>query len=159
MLRAMLQFLKSIIKGILDLKEETQQLTGNYTVSSEMEQKLKKFEGYSEKAYQDTVGVWTIGYGNTYYADHSPVKEGDTITRSEAEKLFRDVLDEFSQEVGDLIRSNINNCQFDALVCLTYNIGIDRFKTSTLLKKVNLNPLNNVKSNVTIFKKYHKRYS
>lgn len=138
----MLKFLKGIVRGIIDLKEETQQLTGDYKVTDTIADKIKKFEGYSDKAYQDAVGVWTIGYGNTFYEDGSLVKSGDTLTRAEGEKLFRTVLDQFSAKVADVIRVDVNQCQFDALVCFTYNIGIGALKKSTLLKKINSNPNN-----------------
>ena len=139
-MRALILFLKNIIKGVVNIKEETEQLTGEYHVSNEMTQKIKKFEGYLARAYQDVVGVWTIGYGNTYYADGTKVKEGDTITRAEAEELFAEILDQFSSKVSSTITSKVNQCQFDALVSFTYNVGIANLKKSTLLKKVNADP-------------------
>lgn len=139
-MRALILFLKNIIKGVVTIKEETEQLTGEYHVSNEMTQKIKKFEGYLARAYQDVVGVWTIGYGNTYYADGTKVKEGDTITRAEAEELFAEILDQFSSKVSGTITSRVNQCQFDALVSFTYNVGIGNLKKSTLLRKVNMNP-------------------
>ena len=139
-MRALINFLKGLIKGVVEIKEETEQLTGVYHVSDEMTQKIKKFEGYMSKAYADAKGVWTIGYGNTFYADGTPVKPGDTITKSEAEKLFSEVLNQFATDVADAVRVEINKCQFDALVSFTYNVGIGNLKRSTLLKKVNADP-------------------
>jgi len=139
-MRALINFLKGLIKGVVEIKEETEQLTGTYHVSDEMTQKIKKFEGYMSKAYADAKGVWTIGYGNTFYADGSPVQPGDTITKSEAEKLFSEVLSDFASKVSDAVRVEVNKCQFDALVSFTYNVGIGNLKKSTLLKKVNVNP-------------------
>lgn len=140
MMRALINFLKGLIKGVVEIKEETEQLTGVYHVSDEMTQKIKKFEGYMSKAYADAKGVWTIGYGNTFYADGTPVKPGDTITKSEAEKLFSEVLGQFASDVADAVRVEVNKCQFDALVSFTYNVGIGNLKKSTLLKKVNADP-------------------
>jgi lysozyme len=139
-MRALINFLKGLIKGVVEIKEETEQLTGVYHVSDEMTQKIKKFEGYMSKAYADAKGVWTIGYGNTFYADGTPVKPGDTITKSEAEKLFSEVLGQFASDVADAVRVEVNKCQFDALVSFTYNVGIGNLKKSTLLKKVNADP-------------------
>jgi len=140
MMKALLNFLRGLVKGVTEIKEETEQLSGTYHVSNDMTQKIKKFEGYLSRAYQDVAGVWTIGYGNTYYADGSKVKQGDTISKSEAEDLFSKILDQFSSKVSSTITSQINQCQFDALVSFTYNVGIASLKKSTLLKKVNANP-------------------
>jgi lysozyme len=139
-MRALINFLKGLIKGVVEIKEETEQLSGIYHVSDEMTQKIKKFEGYMSTAYADAKGVWTIGYGNTFYADGTPVKPGDTITKSEAEKLFSEVLGQFASDVADAVKVELNKCQFDALVSFTYNVGIGNLKKSTLLKKVNADP-------------------
>ena len=44
---------------------------------------IKKFEGCELIAYQDAVGVWTIGYGHT-----KGVSEGDIISSAQAEALL-----------------------------------------------------------------------
>ena len=49
---------------------------------------IKKWEGLSLKAYKCPAGVWTIGYGTTFYPDGSKVKEGDTCTKEEADGLL-----------------------------------------------------------------------
>ena len=102
---------------------------------------IKEFEGFESKSYKCSAGVWTIGYGATYYMDGTPVKEGDTITKEEAEKL----LDEMSEEkygvyVDKYVTSDINPYQRDALISFAYNCGNANLKSSTLLKKVNTNP-------------------
>ena len=48
---------------------------------------LRKEEGWRDKAYKDSGGVWTIGYGRTYNADGTPVKAGQTTTK-EAEETW-----------------------------------------------------------------------
>ena len=101
---------------------------------------IQKEEGVRLKAYKDAVGVWTIGYGNTYYQNGTKVKEGDTITKEESNQLFSSIVSKFSQAVNRLVIREINQNQFDALVSLTYNIGIVGFTRSSVLKKVNKNP-------------------
>lgn len=140
MFKAVLKFLKSVIKGILDLKETTEGLTRDYYISNETMELIKKFEGYSETAYPDGVGVWTIGYGNTFYEDGTPVKQGDTITRAKAETLLKVVVEQFAEKVYYELKTDVSDCQFGALVSLTYNIGIAAFRKSTLLRKVNVDP-------------------
>lgn len=132
--------LKDLFRGILSIKETTEEFASGYVVSDETIDLIKKYEGFKEEAYSDVVGVWTIGYGNTYYKDGSRVKEGDKITRAQAEKLLRHIVDEFASEVDSVLKVHLNKCQFGALVSFTYNVGISALKRSTLLKKVNANP-------------------
>jgi lysozyme len=100
---------------------------------------IKKFEGYSSKAYKCKAGYWTIGYGNTHYTDDRPVKEGDIITPEQAEELFMQTLTQFSRQVYKLT-PDLSFNKHDALTSLAYNIGIVAFKNSTLLKLVKANP-------------------
>ena len=103
---------------------------------------MKEFEGLRLEAYQDIVGVWTIGYGNTYYEDGTKVKKGDKITKERALDLYTNIMNRFSDQVRNAIVNpdRISDTQFSAMVSLAYNIGIGAFKGSTLLKKVNANP-------------------
>ena len=140
MFKSMLKFLKSLMKGVTQIKETTKNFGNGYTVSKRTVDLVKSFEGYQPVAYKDAVGVWTIGYGNTFYADGSKVKQGDSISHAEAEKLLRKVLDQFADQVTDEIRVQLTDCQFGALVSFTYNVGIAAFRRSTLLRKVNADP-------------------
>lgn len=103
---------------------------------------IQQFEGLKLKAYQDSVGIWTIGYGNITYLDGTKVKKGDEITREQADLMFKQTANKFALEVAKLIDVCLTQNQFNALVSLAYNIGIGAFKGSTLLKKVNNNPSN-----------------
>ena len=102
---------------------------------------LAKHDGLSLKAYKCPAGVWTIGYGNTYYEDGTKVKEGDLVTRQRAEELLRVIANDFAKNVDALVKPKLTMQQFDALVSFAYNVGIANFAKSTLLKKVNANPL------------------
>jgi lysozyme len=104
------------------------------------QQFLTGVEGVKYKAYLDTGGVWTIGRGITYYEDGTKVKKGDVIDKAREEKLFQKTLNKYVNAVNELVKSNLNQNQFNALVSFCYNVGIDAFKKSTLLKKVNANP-------------------
>ena len=102
---------------------------------------IKKYEGCKLTAYKCPAGVWTIGYGNTFYEDGSTVKPGDKITQERADQLFRNILEKkFLEPIRKLIVSDINDNMFSAIVSFTYNVGIGNLKSSTLLKKVNANP-------------------
>jgi GH24 family phage-related lysozyme (muramidase) len=93
---------------------------------------LKQFEGCRLTAYQDSVGVWTIGFGTT-----AGVKEGQTISQVKAEEYLRSDLAIFEKAVTESIKVPVNQNQFDALVSFTYNVGVSAFRSSTLLNLIN----------------------
>lgn len=103
---------------------------------------IKEFEGLRLTAYRDSVGVWTIGYGNTFYEDGSTVKQGHKITQERADRLFRSIVYKFADQVRNALTNpeRVSDAQFSAMVSLAYNIGIGAFRGSTLLRKVNANP-------------------
>lgn len=94
---------------------------------------IKKYEGCQLKAYKCPAGLWTIGFGNTFYEDGSKVKEGDIITQERAEKLLLNLLPKFADIVNRKIKVEINQNQFDALVSHTWNTG----GSDTLFKLIN----------------------
>ena len=93
---------------------------------------IKKFEGCELEAYKCAAGVWTIGYGST-----KDVKEGDTITQKEAEELLIKDVEVFEKAVNDAVERSLVQCQFDALVSWTFNLGVSSLNSSTMLKKLN----------------------
>lgn len=109
---------------------------------------IKEFEGYKSVAYKCPAGVWTIGYGSTYYENGKPIKPGDTVTLDQAEKLLMHTISDFERGVRSLVKSKLNDNQFAALVSFAFNVGLDidadfiaeGLGDSTLLKKVNANP-------------------
>ena len=99
------------------------------------------FEGLRLKAYDDGVGVWTIGFGTTKYPNGIRVKKGDTCTLDQAKAYMRNDLKSFEQTVNNTVKVPLNQNQFDALVSLAYNIGTNAFSKSTLVKKLNANDI------------------
>ncbi|ATZ95309.1 lysozyme [Dickeya fangzhongdai] len=98
---------------------------------------IKEFEGCRLSAYQDSVGVWTIGYGWTQAVDGKPVRAGMQIDQATAERLLRCGVVQYEQAVNQLAKVKLTQGQFDALVSFAYNLGIRSLSTSTLLKKLN----------------------
>jgi lysozyme len=96
------------------------------------------FEACRLKAYPDpaTGGKpWTIGYGDT----GPDVVPGLVITQAEADGRFaKRLAREFEPGVLNSVQQNPSQRQFDAMVCLAYNIGLGNFRSSTLLRKFNL---------------------
>lgn len=97
---------------------------------------LKSFEGLRLDAYPDPAtggDPWTIGYGHTGL----DVKPGLTITQEEADDLLAEDAHKFEQCVEEALEQPPNPHQFDAMVCLAYNIGCKAFMASTLLRLFN----------------------
>ena len=93
---------------------------------------IKEFEGRRLGAYQDSVGVWTIGYGHT-----KDVWEERLIIKSTADRLLAEDLAEFEKYLDSLVKVELNQNQFDALISWTFNLGVGNLIESTLLKKLN----------------------
>lgn len=117
-------------KGI---KPEQPVEAGPMRINQEGLELIKNFEGLELKAYQDVVGVWTIGYGST--GDH--VKPGLKITEKEAEELLMQDLERFEDGVSRIVDVDLNSNQFSALVSFTFNLGVGALEKSTLLRKLN----------------------
>ncbi|EKS6326456.1 lysozyme [Enterobacter hormaechei] len=98
---------------------------------------IKEFEGCKLTAYQDSVGVWTIGYGWTQPVDGKPIRAGMTINQEAAERLLKTGLVSYESDVSRLVKVGLTQGQFDALVSFTYNLGARSLSTSTLLRKLN----------------------
>jgi lysozyme len=93
----------------------------------------KQFEGCVLTAYQDQVGVWTIGYGHT----GTDVKTGLTITDDQASILLAADVAWAVTCVNKFVTSAIKQNQFDALVDFVFNLGCASLGQSTLLRLVN----------------------
>lgn len=109
-------------------------------ITNKLKELVREFEGCKLKAYKCPAGIWTIGYGNTQYDNGKAVKEGEVITLDRAEQLLEVILIKFVQQVGELVKSKVNQNQKDALTDFAYNCGVGNLRSSTLLKKVNANP-------------------
>ncbi|WP_427313383.1 lysozyme [Cupriavidus sp. H39] len=88
-------------------------------------------EGLSRPGYCGA--PWTIGYGHT----GPDVRPGLVIDEPEAAALLMDDLALREAAVSRLVRVQVGQNQFDALVSLVYNIGVRNFESSTLLRKLN----------------------
>lgn len=101
---------------------------------------IHHFESCKLTSYRDSVGIWTIGWGNTMYENGISVKQGETITQARANELFAAIAARFESGVTKRVKQTLTQNQFDALVSFCYNCGFGNFDKSTLLKKVNVNP-------------------
>jgi lysozyme len=90
-------------------------------------------EGLRLEAYQDSVGVWTVGYGHT----GSDVRKGLTISEEQASDLLKKDVATAVAAVNRLVTVSLSQNQFDALVDFVFNLGASRLAGSKLLRKVN----------------------
>lgn len=90
---------------------------------------IKKYEGFRDKAYKCPAGVWTIGYGSTFYKDGRCVSSNDTITEKDADELLKWYCDKIK-----LPKGNWSDNQKEALYSLIYNIGQGAFDRSNCKK-------------------------
>jgi lysozyme len=93
----------------------------------------EQFEGCSLVAYQDSKGVWTIGYGHT-----SSVVPGMTCTQAQAETWLSEDIAWAEAVVKNHVKIQLTQDEFDALVDFVFNAGSGNFDSSTLLKDINL---------------------
>ncbi len=102
---------------------------------------LKQLEGFRNHPYLDSVGVPTIGYGNTRYDTGEKVKMTDRpITIREATELLETIVATFEADAKKRIKVDLDSNQMDALIMFAYNVGSQAFADSTLLKVVNNDP-------------------
>lgn len=98
---------------------------------------MHSFEGCRLEAYPDPGSrdgtPWTIGWGST----GPDVTKGAVWTQQQADERFaHDLNTKYAPAVDAAIGdAPTTQEQFDAMVCLTYNIGIAAFKRSTVLRK------------------------
>ncbi|MBD8556278.1 lysozyme [Rhizobium sp. CFBP 8762] len=98
---------------------------------------IAEHEGNMLTAYQDSVGVWTIGVGHTSAAGAPVVTKGMKITAAQSDEILSRDLANTEKEVRDLLKVDVTQNEFDALVSLGFNIGGTALGKSTLIRKLN----------------------
>lgn len=107
-------------------------------------QLIKHYEGLARLhnglvyPYTDAAGYATIGYGNRFYQNGTPVAMNDKpISVIDAENLLEFYVDKTRRSVASLLKIAQNSCQIDALTSFAYNLGVNALRDSTLLRKIN----------------------
>lgn len=96
---------------------------------------ITHFESFKANAYQDPVGIWTIGYG-TIRIEGKPVVRGMICTKNEATQWLLEELDVITPQIVRACVVPLEQQQLDALASFVYNLGIGNFQSSTLLKNI-----------------------
>lgn len=131
--------LSSILKG------------SNKYVSSKLAKTLK--ENDKIYSYQDTKGVWTIGWGNTFLKDGSSVKSDTVITKAEADELLSYTVNKtFTPGIRRSLKVPVTQSMFDALVSIAYNSGVTGVNTSAFYSALNNLDYEGAANLITVFK-------
>ena len=140
-IQAVLEILVDPVEGVIKSTDEIDavghrvlhggmEFSESCIVNDDVIKAIKKFEGCAQTAYQDSGGVWTIGYGHT-----KGVKQGQVIDQMRAD----DYLVEDIAPIERLLNSigiNFRQEQFDALVSWIFNLGAGNFNSSTMKKYI-----------------------
>ena len=94
---------------------------------------LKELEGWRAKAYLDSVGKLTIGWGHVIVPGDG-ITPDDTIDKVKGTSLLKRDLNWAEMCVTRNVPDNISQNQFDALVLFTYNVGCAAYNSSTLYR-------------------------
>jgi lysozyme len=117
---------------------------------------LMASEGCVLTAYPDPGSggaPWTIGFGHC----GPEVVPGLRITRDEADRLLMEDLAKFEKAVDDLVKVEIGENQRSAVICFVYNVGVNAFKRSTLLKLMNQRDMAGASRQFSLWTKAGKR--
>ena len=127
----MIKELKYIIPaGIILLLLKTKKMSAATVIA--------RHEGLRLNAYQDSGGIWTIGYGTTFHHDQKrPIRQGDRITRAKAIEWLQKDTKSAENTVKRLVKVPLTANQRIALTSLVYNIGSGAFARSTILRMLN----------------------
>ena len=106
----------------------------------------EQFESCRLEAYQDSKGVWTIGWGHTL-----GVEQGMTCSQIQADQWLLDDVQLAANAVNQLVKGGMTQEEFDALTDFVFNVGIGNFQKSTLLADMNAN---NVQGAIDEFEKW-----
>lgn len=111
-------------------------MVSSYQISSETIAQIKLLEGFRARATPLGDGRWAVGYGHV-----ASTKRTSIVTRAQADLLLRYDLNVISEALSGLVYTPLNLNQIDALGSFVYNIGLDAFEGSAVLRLINAGAL------------------
>ena len=100
-------------------------------VSDDLIEKIKQFEGYRAKAYKCAAGRWTCGHGHT-----KGVTARTVCDKAKALAWLRSDLEPIERFLSAIPEVCKTQGRFDACADFCFNLGVNAFKGSTLLKQI-----------------------
>ncbi|MDP3855401.1 lysozyme [Phenylobacterium sp.] len=119
-----------------------------FRITREAIEHIKRFEGYRRRSAQLPAGGWTIGYGHTLTA-----REGAEVSESDAEALLLYDLIAVAHAVNEHVFAPLTQNQFDALCAFAFNIGVENFQRSSVLRRLNEGQLLQAASAMELWRK------
>jgi lysozyme len=103
-------------------------------VSNKLIQMLKHHEGVRNKPYQCPAKLWTVGIGHLIGDGKTlPPEWNKTFTNEEIDGLLKRDLNRFERGVLKMLPNvRLRQCEFDALVSFSFNLGLGTFQRSTI---------------------------
>lgn len=95
---------------------------------------IKHHEGVRNKPYKCPAGLWTVGVGHLIGDGKSlPENWNRIFTQEEIDGLLKHDLNRFELGVCKMLPSvQLKQCEFDALVSFSFNLGLGTFQRSTI---------------------------
>ena len=99
---------------------------------------IKHHEGVRNKPYRCPAGLWTVGVGHLIGDGKSlPADWNRTFTNEEIDALLKRDLSRFELGVCKMLPSvQLKQCEFDALVSFSFNLGLGTFQRSTIRQAI-----------------------
>lgn len=108
---------------------------------------IKSFEGWESRSYDDGVGYQTIGYGHKLTrrekrtgwieTDYGRVNWREGITKEQGEEILLLDVKDAEHGVSNHVNVRLKQCEYDALVSWTFNLGSGALNSSTMLERLN----------------------
>lgn len=121
-------------------------------ISQQGLQKIIQREGVILHAYQDIVGVWTIGTGHTTAAGSPEVHPGMVITKEQNDEILKDDLKPIEEQFTKYVHVQCTQNQYDAIISIVFNVG-PKFWHSTAIQRLNTGDVKGAASAIMLWNK------
>jgi GH24 family phage-related lysozyme (muramidase) len=140
--------------------DNTTKPVGATSLSAHGSEFIKSFEGFYAKMYNDPAGHCTIGYGTLIHegncdgrASEQPYVKG--VTKEQATQLMEQEVANAAPAILSAASKPLTQNQFDALASFVYNLGVARFHSSTLAKRLAKGRYDDVPTEIKRWTKAH----
>lgn len=96
---------------------------------------ISEIEGVRSNAYKDVKGLYTIGVGHLIKPNEKHLKYR-TLSQQEIIQLFKEDIKACNDAINEVIPYGLLPYQHDALLSFCFNIGVDNFKRSTVIRHI-----------------------